>query len=167
MPTSGGAALLDKNAFIEFINCPGIISDRLFALASQGNKEERIEQSNFVKLMLEIYSSDIDGKMNLVFKIFDFDGDGKISAEDVRMILSYIPRERKQSKISLEMTNEEYKSSTTAKDESKPDRKKGAKPSLGKRKGEGLYFSSMGKNDDEDDRKKDTEKIVRFIEYVF
>ncbi len=76
MPTSSGVALLDKNAFIEFINCPGIVSDRLFTLASQGNKEERIEPKNFVKLMLEIYSSDIDGKMNLVFKVFDFDGDG-------------------------------------------------------------------------------------------
>ena len=42
--------------------------------------------------MLEIYGSDLDGKMSLVFKIFDFDGDGKITAEDVRMILSYIPR---------------------------------------------------------------------------
>ena len=94
MPTNSGATLLDKNAFIEFINCPGIVSDRLFALASNGNKEERIEQANFVKLMLEIYSSDIDGKMNLVFKVFEFDGDGKISSEDVRMILSYIPRSR-------------------------------------------------------------------------
>jgi Ca2+-binding EF-hand superfamily protein len=94
VPTNSGATLLDKNAFIEFINCPGIVSDRLFALASNGNKEERIEQANFVKLMLEIYSSDIDGKMNLVFKVFDFDGDGKISSEDVRMILSYIPRSR-------------------------------------------------------------------------
>jgi hypothetical protein len=34
VPTSSGAALLDKNAFIEFINCPGIVSDRLFTLAS-------------------------------------------------------------------------------------------------------------------------------------
>jgi Ca2+-binding EF-hand superfamily protein len=101
VPTSSGAALLDKNAFIEFINCPGIVSDRLFTLASQGNKEERIEQNNFVKLMLEIYSSDIDGKMNLVFKVFDFDGDGKITAEDVRIILSYIPRSREQCTSSL------------------------------------------------------------------
>ena len=101
VPTSSGAALLDKNAFIEFINCPGIVSDRLFTLASQGNKEERIEQSNFVKLMLEIYSSDIDGKMNLVFKVFDFDGDVKITAEEVRIILSYIPRSREQCTSSL------------------------------------------------------------------
>jgi hypothetical protein len=50
------------------------------------------------------------------------------------------------------------------------DKQEKKKPSLGgknRRKGEGLYFSSMGKNDDEDDRKKDTEKIIKFIEYVF
>jgi len=69
-----------------------VVSDRLFTLASKGNKEERIEQDKFVKLMLEIYGSNLDGKMSLVFKVFDFDSDGKITAEDVKMILSYIPR---------------------------------------------------------------------------
>jgi len=69
----------------------------------------------------------------------------------------------------MQISNEEYKNPTAA-SESKPDSKCAKKPSLGgklRRKGEGLYFSSMGKNDDEDDRKKDTEKITRFIEYVF
>lgn len=69
-----------------------MVSDRLFTLASKGNKEERIDQDKFVKLMLEIYGSNLDGKMSLVFKVFDFDSDGKITAEDVKMILSYIPR---------------------------------------------------------------------------
>jgi Ca2+-binding EF-hand superfamily protein len=69
-----------------------VVSDRLFTLASKGNKEERIEQDKFLKLMLEIYGSNLDGKINLAFKVFDFDGDGKITAEDVKMILSYIPR---------------------------------------------------------------------------
>lgn len=44
------------------------------------------------------------------------------------------------------------------------------KPSLGgksRRKGEGLYFSSMGKNDNEEDRQRDTEKIQNFIKIVF
>jgi len=35
------------------------------------------------------------------------------------------------------------------------------------RKGEGLYFSSMGKNDDEEDRKRDTDKIQKFIDCLF
>jgi len=69
-----------------------VVGDRLFTLASKGNKEERIDQDKFVKLMLEIYGSNLDGKMSLVFKVFDFDSDGKITAEDVKMILSYIPR---------------------------------------------------------------------------
>lgn len=42
--------------------------------------------------MLEIYSSDLDGKLKFVFKIFDFDGDGKIMSDDVMIILSYVPR---------------------------------------------------------------------------
>jgi Ca2+-binding EF-hand superfamily protein len=29
--------------------------------------------------------------MNLTFKMFDFDNDGFITAEDVRLVLSYIP----------------------------------------------------------------------------
>lgn len=69
-----------------------MVGDRLFTLASKDNKEERIDQDKFVKLMLEIYGSNLDGKMSLVFKVFDFDSDGKITAEDVKMILSYIPR---------------------------------------------------------------------------
>jgi hypothetical protein len=34
VPTASGATLIDKNAFAEYINCPGIVSDRLFTLAS-------------------------------------------------------------------------------------------------------------------------------------
>lgn len=75
LPSQSGAVLIDRNAFIEFIKCPGIISERLFNIASRGNKEDRIEEKNFVKLMLEIYSSDLDGKMKFVFQVFDFDGD--------------------------------------------------------------------------------------------
>jgi hypothetical protein len=43
VPSPSGAILIDKNTFIEYLNCPGIVSDRLFNLASNGNKEERIE----------------------------------------------------------------------------------------------------------------------------
>jgi Ca2+-binding EF-hand superfamily protein len=44
--------------------------------------------------MLTIYGFDFDEKMNICFKIFDFNGDGYIQAEDVRMIISFIPRNR-------------------------------------------------------------------------
>jgi hypothetical protein len=91
--TSGGV-FVDKNAFIEYMNLPGIVSDRLFALAYHNNKEEKIEQDHFVKLMLDVYSAELDDKMNIAFKIFDFNSDGLIQAEDVRMIISFIPKNR-------------------------------------------------------------------------
>jgi hypothetical protein len=91
--TSGGV-FVDKNAFIEYMNLPGIVSDRLFALASHNNKEEKIEQDHFVKLLLDVYSAELDDKMNIAFKIFDFNSDGLIQAEDVRMIISFIPKNR-------------------------------------------------------------------------
>jgi len=75
--TSGGV-FVDKNAFIEYMNLPGIVSDRLFALASHNSKEEKIEQDHFVKLMLDVYSAELDDKMNVAFKIFDFNSDSLI-----------------------------------------------------------------------------------------
>ena len=47
--------------------------------------------------------------MELAFKIFDFDCDGKVSAEDVRIVLSYIPIRRREeiSSLSLEDSSSE------------------------------------------------------------
>lgn len=76
--SNSGGVFVDKNAFVEYMNLPGIVSDRLFALASNNSKEEKIEQDNFVKLMLDVYSSELDDKMKIAFKIFDFNCDGLI-----------------------------------------------------------------------------------------
>jgi hypothetical protein len=41
--------------------------------------------------MLQVFSSSLETKMRLTYKIFDFDGDGYISPEEVHILLSYIP----------------------------------------------------------------------------
>lgn len=38
--------------------------------------------------------SDFDTKMKLTFDMYDFNSDGLITKEDVRLILSYMPFER-------------------------------------------------------------------------
>lgn len=35
--------------------------------------------------------SDLDTKMKLTFQMYDFNSDGFISEEDVRIVLSYVP----------------------------------------------------------------------------
>ncbi len=41
--------------------------------------------------MFKVYYSKLESKIKLVFDMYDFDGDGKISKEDVRIILVYVP----------------------------------------------------------------------------
>jgi len=43
--------------------------------------------------MLKIYYSKLESKIKLVFDFYDFDKDGYISKEDIRLILSHIPME--------------------------------------------------------------------------
>lgn len=58
--------------------------------------------------MQQVYSSNLDEKMRLTFDMFDFDNDGKISAEDVKLVLSYIPsRNHNVSDITCEDSSSE------------------------------------------------------------
>lgn len=41
--------------------------------------------------MLNLYTGSFDTLFNIVFEFYDFDEDGKISREDIRLVLSYIP----------------------------------------------------------------------------
>ena len=60
---------IDKVTFIEYINLPGIVSDRFHALATQGRADGRIVEDAFMSLMLQVYSSSLDTKMQLTFKV--------------------------------------------------------------------------------------------------
>lgn len=83
---------VDKVTLVEFINLPGILSDRFYTLMGNGVKTDlRVVLEKFINVMQQVYSSTLEEKMQLAFSIFDFDSDGKISAEDVQLVLSYIP----------------------------------------------------------------------------
>lgn len=86
------------------MNLPGVVSDRFFALASQGNSDELVHMSTFIKLMLAFYGSNLDRKMKIVFQMFDFDCDGIICPEDVKMVLNYIPNCMQSADAQLELS---------------------------------------------------------------
>lgn len=88
----GKPLLVDKVTLVEYVNLPGILSDRFFALLQNNDKKEpRVTSDRFCHTMSTLYCSQVDDKMKLAFDIYDFDNDGKISAEDVRLVLNYIP----------------------------------------------------------------------------
>jgi hypothetical protein len=60
---------IEKVTFVEYINLPGIVSDRFYKLASAGSTDTRIAEEPFVNLMLSVFSASLDKKMELVFKM--------------------------------------------------------------------------------------------------
>lgn len=60
---------IDKVTFVEYVNLPGIVSDRFHALASKNSADGRIYEENFIELMLEVFSSSVETKMRLTFKM--------------------------------------------------------------------------------------------------
>lgn len=61
--------------------------------------------------MTLVYASTLDEKMKLAFEIYDFDSDGRISAEDVRLVLSYIPIRNSDQKSSMSVEDSENEDS--------------------------------------------------------
>ena len=66
-----------------------MVGDRYFSLASRFN--DRVYLDDFIKIMLDTYNTSVQKKLKLVFRIFDFKEQQKISKEEVFLILSYIP----------------------------------------------------------------------------
>jgi len=83
-------------------------------MGNGSKSDSRVILEKFLSIMTLVYSSTLEEKMQLVFNIFDFDFDGKISAEDVRLVLSYIPIRRDNvSTLSLEDSSQERDESLT------------------------------------------------------
>lgn len=66
---------------------PGIIGERLFSKFNIGM--DSINETSFIKNITLLYASDIDSKLKFTFDMYDFNSDGIISREDVRIILQY------------------------------------------------------------------------------
>jgi Ca2+-binding EF-hand superfamily protein/RIO-like serine/threonine protein kinase len=81
---------INKVTIIDYCSLPGILAERFFSLLD-ANNDEYIDLKEFVYILFKIYYSNFDNQVKLVFDIYDFDKDGYITKEDVRIILSYVP----------------------------------------------------------------------------
>jgi hypothetical protein len=74
--------------FSHYFQLPGLILTQTFLnMAKRGNF---ILKSEFIQGMLNLYSPDYEIVTKLIFDIYDFDRDGQVSKEDIRVLLSYV-----------------------------------------------------------------------------
>ena len=66
---SGDKLTIDKVTFVEYVNLPGIVSDRFHALASDNNPDGRVNEHNFIELLLQVFGSSVETKMRMTFKL--------------------------------------------------------------------------------------------------
>ena len=89
---------IDKITFQKYYELPGLISERLFSVFNSSDTRY-LSLDDFINNMLILYSSNFESLLTFIFKFYDFDNDGKITKEDVRIVLSYVPvyKKRKSS----------------------------------------------------------------------
>jgi Ca2+-binding EF-hand superfamily protein len=57
-------------------------------------KEDFVTEKSFVQNFTTLFIGDLEAKMRFTFNMYDFDDDGYITPEDIRIMLSYMPFNR-------------------------------------------------------------------------
>ena len=57
---------------------------------AQQKKQEYVTEDSFLRNFTKIFLGSLDEKMLFTFEMYDFDNDGYITAEDIRIMLSYM-----------------------------------------------------------------------------
>lgn len=77
---------------------PGIIGDRLFSNFDL-NCDGYLDLTEFATNLLKIYSTEFKIKMKIVFDLYDFEKNGVITKEDVRLLLSHAPINKNSTEV--------------------------------------------------------------------
>ena len=81
---------LTKYVFQSYYNLPTIICERLFKILA--TKElSSLTQDEFVTGLINLFLGDYKTLIKIMFNMYDYNRDGKISRKDVKIIFNYIP----------------------------------------------------------------------------
>ena len=80
---------LTRMAFYDYIKLPIFIAEKLFLSFAKSSKEGLCE-GEFVNGLFKLYMGSFEETASVIFNLLDFNKDGIINKEDVKIILSYL-----------------------------------------------------------------------------
>ena len=81
---------LTKNIFHSYYDLPILICERLFKVLST-KEQVSLTQEEFVTGLINLFLGDYKTLIKFMFNIYDYNRDGKISRNDVKIVFNYIP----------------------------------------------------------------------------
>ena len=94
---------LSRLTFYDYIKLPIFLSEKLFNSFASSSQQEGLKEEEFVKGFFKLYMGTFSETTQVIFNLLDFDKDGIIKKEDVKIILSYLPlndvSEEKEKKL--------------------------------------------------------------------
>ena len=81
---------INKLTFAKYYELPGLINERLFKVFDRDNNGY-LDGKEFINGMIILFTESFNTLTKFIFTFYDFDQDGLITREDVRVVLSYVP----------------------------------------------------------------------------
>jgi hypothetical protein len=81
---------MTRMAFYDYIKLPIFIAEKLFMSFTKSSTQGLCEEE-FVDNFFKLYMGSFEETTNVIFNLLDFDKDGIIKKDDVKIVLSYLP----------------------------------------------------------------------------
>jgi hypothetical protein len=81
---------INKVTFYDYMKLPIFIAEKLFCALDKDN-DSFLNSHEFIEGLQDLYMGDFESTLEIIFNTMDFDKDGLINREDVKVLLSYLP----------------------------------------------------------------------------
>ena len=81
---------INRITFTKYYVLPGIISERLFKVLDI-DENGFLDPKEFINGMIILFTESFNNIVKFIFNFYDFNHDGIITRDDVRLVLSYVP----------------------------------------------------------------------------
>ena len=81
---------MSRTTFYDYIKLPIFIAEKLFSSFSNRNKDVLVLEE-FIDGLFNLYTGSFEDTAKIIFNLLDFNKDGLINNDDVKIILSYLP----------------------------------------------------------------------------